>query len=109
MAGRDRAIAAALDELVEAAALLGAADLGAGGGDDGTRTHDPLLAKQVLFQLSYIPVLTCGFASHHASGTVAQHSNSTITAAREWLVWGWAVASTQSTARGRRTEVPCSA
>ena len=27
-----------------------------GGGDDGTRTHDPLLAKQVLFQLSYIPV-----------------------------------------------------
>jgi hypothetical protein len=26
-----------------------------GGGDDGTRTHDPLLAKQVLFQLSYIP------------------------------------------------------
>jgi hypothetical protein len=25
------------------------------GGDDGTRTHDPLLAKQVLFQLSYIP------------------------------------------------------
>ena len=34
------------------------------GGDDGTRTHDPLLAKQVLFQLSYIPMLTCGFASH---------------------------------------------
>ena len=26
-----------------------------GGGDDGTRTHDPLLAKQVLFQLSYVP------------------------------------------------------
>ncbi len=24
-------------------------------GDDGTRTHDPLLAKQVLFQLSYVP------------------------------------------------------
>jgi hypothetical protein len=32
-----------------------AADLGVVGGDDGTRTHDPLLAKQVLFQLSYIP------------------------------------------------------
>jgi hypothetical protein len=32
------------------------------GGDDGTRTHDPLLAKQVLCQLSYIPMLTCGFA-----------------------------------------------
>jgi hypothetical protein len=44
-------------------------------GDDGTRTHDPLLAKQVLFQLSYIPMLTCGFASHRASCTVAQHSN----------------------------------
>jgi hypothetical protein len=26
-----------------------------GGGDDGTRTHDPLLAKQVLYQLSYVP------------------------------------------------------
>ncbi len=25
------------------------------GGADGTRTHDPLLAKQVLFQLSYSP------------------------------------------------------
>ena len=24
-------------------------------GDDGARTHDPLLAKQVLFQLSYVP------------------------------------------------------
>lgn len=24
-------------------------------GDDGTRTHDPLHAKQVLFQLSYVP------------------------------------------------------
>jgi hypothetical protein len=24
-------------------------------GDDGTRTHDPLLAKQVLCQLSYVP------------------------------------------------------
>jgi hypothetical protein len=25
------------------------------GGDDGTRTHDPRLAKPVLFQLSYVP------------------------------------------------------
>ena len=25
------------------------------GGDEGTRTPDPLLAKQVLYQLSYIP------------------------------------------------------
>ena len=28
------------------------------GGDDGTRTHDPLLAKQVLSQLSYTPMTT---------------------------------------------------
>lgn len=28
------------------------------GGDDGTRTHDPLLAKQVLFQLSYVPEIS---------------------------------------------------
>ena len=26
-----------------------------GGGDDGVRTHDPLLAGQVLSQLSYTP------------------------------------------------------
>ena len=29
----------------------------AGGGDDGIRTHDPLLAGQVLSQLSYTPIL----------------------------------------------------
>ena len=28
------------------------------GGDDGIRTHDPLLAGQVLSQLSYTPVFT---------------------------------------------------
>ena len=26
-------------------------------GDEGTRTPDPLLAKQMLYQLSYIPAL----------------------------------------------------
>ena len=26
------------------------------GGDERTRTADPLLAKQVLYQLSYVPV-----------------------------------------------------
>ena len=31
------------------------------GGDDGNRTHDPLLAGQVLSQLSYTPIL--GFLS----------------------------------------------
>jgi hypothetical protein len=30
------------------------------GGDERTRTADPLLAKQVLYQLSYVPVGTCG-------------------------------------------------
>ncbi len=29
------------------------------GGDEGARTPDPLLAKQVLFQLSYIPFFCC--------------------------------------------------
>jgi hypothetical protein len=29
-----------------------------GGGDEETRTPDPLLAKEMLFQLSYVPVLT---------------------------------------------------
>ena len=76
---------------------------GVGGGDDGTRTHDPLLAKQALCQLSYIPVLTCGFASRHAPCTVAQHSNSTITAAQDWMAWAlWvAVVSAQSAASDR--------
>ena len=31
-----------------------------GGGDEETRTPDPLLAKEMLFQLSYVPVLTGG-------------------------------------------------
>ena len=30
------------------------------GGDDGIRTHDPLLAGQVLSQLSYTPVFYYG-------------------------------------------------
>ena len=33
----------------------------AAGGDDGIRTHDPLLAGQVLSQLSYTPILFWGF------------------------------------------------
>ena len=31
------------------------------GGDDGIRTHDPLLAGQVLSQLSYTPIKVCSF------------------------------------------------
>ena len=34
------------------------------GGDDGIRTHDPLLAGQVLSQLSYTPIFV-GFAYLH--------------------------------------------
>ncbi len=30
--------------------------IGSYGGDDGNRTHDPLLAGQVLSQLSYTPI-----------------------------------------------------
>ena len=33
------------------------------GGDEGTRTPDPLLAKEVLSQLSYIPTQSQGTAS----------------------------------------------
>ena len=33
------------------------------GGDERTRTADPLLAKQVLYQLSYVPLLTCKFTN----------------------------------------------
>ena len=32
-------------------------DLRPDGGDDGIRTHDPLLAGQVLSQLSYTPII----------------------------------------------------
>ena len=33
-------------------------DAGAGG-DDGTRTHDLLVANQALYQLSYVPAVDC--------------------------------------------------
>ena len=40
------------------------------GGDDGIRTHDPLLAGQVLSQLSYTPILLkMSFAFLHFSGS----------------------------------------
>jgi hypothetical protein len=34
------------------------------GGDEGTRTPDPLLAKQVLYQLSYIPIMKADLCRH---------------------------------------------
>ena len=37
--------------------------LGPFDGDDGIRTHDPLLAGQVLSQLSYTPIWCCGSSS----------------------------------------------
>ncbi len=40
-----------------ATAPAGVSGRGCSGGDDGNRTHDPLLAKQVLCQLSYVPEL----------------------------------------------------
>ena len=38
------------------------------GGDDGNRTHDPLLAGQVLSQLSYTPMVV-GFSVFFLSDT----------------------------------------
>jgi len=48
-------------------------------------------------------MLTCGFASHRTSWTVAQHSNSTIPAAQDWMAWAlWvAVVSAQLAASDR--------
>ena len=40
------------------------------GGDDGIRTHDPLLAGQVLSQLSYTPIIGFCFSFFQDRGTV---------------------------------------
>jgi hypothetical protein len=37
-------------------------------------------------------MLTCDFASHHATRTAAQHSNSILTAAQDWMAWALWVA-----------------
>ena len=39
-----------------AAAYKGSGSTGVGGGDDRSRTCDPLVANQVLCQLSYTPI-----------------------------------------------------
>ena len=36
--------------------LVGSTGRGGGGGDEETRTPDPLLAKEMLFRLSYVPL-----------------------------------------------------
>jgi hypothetical protein len=42
------------------------ATAGDDGGDEGTRTPDPLLAKEVLSQLSYIPIVAHGMVTKAA-------------------------------------------
>ena len=42
------------------------------GGDDGNRTHDPLLAGQVLSQLSYTPMI--GYSVDHQSLKIEQQA-----------------------------------
>ena len=42
------------------------------GGDDGTRTHDPLVANQVLFQLSYVPAALDGTRRVDSADQLAQ-------------------------------------
>ena len=43
------------------------------GGDDGIRTHDPLLAGQMLSQLSYTPILVCAIQFLLLFSTVLQN------------------------------------
>jgi hypothetical protein len=42
------------------------------GGDERTRTADPLLAKQVLYQLSYVPLFACGDSEPRPSTRLRQ-------------------------------------
>ena len=42
------------------------------GGDDGNRTHDPLLAGQVLSQLSYTPIFGVIYLSNQWSLKIEQ-------------------------------------
>ena len=44
------------NSLLGASCSLCLAPLLEGGGDEETRTPDPLLAKEMLFQLSYVPL-----------------------------------------------------
>src|SRR5690606_18635533 len=68
-------------------------DFGAGiGGADRDRTGDPLLAKQVLSQLSYSPSALPHLAERYASQTSANRSALTRIGQREahrrtWWVW----------------------
>ena len=55
------------------------------GGDDGNRTHDPLLAGQVLSQLSYTPIYLMGFYFNR-SLKIEQQSGHTACAERSRLL-----------------------
>ena len=44
------------------------------GGDDGIRTHDPLLAGQVLSQLSYTPMVYVPLLSVHFFNELAAYA-----------------------------------
>jgi hypothetical protein len=49
------------DEILRACKDPGASPrTGESSGDERTRTADPLLAKQVLYRLSYVPMSACG-------------------------------------------------
>src|SRR5919204_5751504 len=50
------------------------------GGDEGTRTPDPLLAKEVLSQLSYIPIAAVGIVAGLAEddGAAAMDQDPTL-------------------------------
>ena len=55
------------------------------GGDDGNRTHDPLLAGQVLSQLSYTPIFSWGLSDKESLKIEQQwkmHSHSLILISR---------------------------
>ena len=62
------------------------ADVSVGGGDDGVRTHDPLLAGQVLSQLSYTPVLfrVSGYLLFEQSLKIEQQED-TETSSLSWV------------------------
>ena len=52
------------------------------GGDDGIRTHDPLLAGQVLSQLSYTPILSPAFSSLLVGSSGLEPPTSRLSGAR---------------------------
>ena len=61
------------------------------GGDDGIRTHDPLLAGQVLSQLSYTPIGVCSvvFKEHEEFDNPSKLNNKQnlySESRRPWLI-----------------------